>query len=134
MPTYAYQARDSQGATKKGTLEATDQTAATSTLSGKGLVVVSIVEAASVERKKSKAAKQKIGAVPEGDMVMFTRQLATMIDAGLPIVQSLSALAEQTTNKNFKPVLTQLTAMVETGEQLSVVLARFPSVFDRLYV
>lgn len=133
MPTYAYQARDEKGATKKGTIDANDQTAANSTLLGKGLVVVSIVESNANVRKQVKGTR-KIGKVPETDMVMFTRQLATMIDAGLPIVQSLSALTEQTTNKNFKPVLTELTAQIETGEQLSTCLAKYPTVFDRLYV
>lgn len=135
MPTYAYQARDEQGATKKGVLEAADQTSAASALSQKGLMLVSIVETAGhVQKTQTSGGIKKVGKIPEADMVMFTRQLATMIDAGIPIVQSLSALAEQTTNKNFKPVLNQLTTIVETGEQLSTSLAKFPTVFDRLFV
>jgi type IV pilus assembly protein PilC len=136
MPTYAYQARDDKGGTKKGTIEAPDQTAATTSLAQKGLVVVSITESTSVQRKQgiSTIGGKRIGKVPEADMVMFTRQLATMIDAGIPLVQSLSALTEQTQNKNFKPVLQQLTSVIETGEQLSTALGKFPTVFDRLYV
>ncbi len=135
MPTFAYQARDEKGSTRKGTLEAADQVSASTALSQKGLVVVSIVEHSTVERKKAGMINgRRIGRVPETEMVMFTRQLATMIDAGLPIVQSLSALSEQTTNKNFKPVLLQLTATIETGEQLSTTLGKYPTVFDRLYV
>ncbi len=137
MPVFAYQARDEKGATKKGTLEATDQTSAASALSQKGMVVVSISESVAVKRKSKGAGSiggQKIGAIPETEMVMFTRQLATMIDAGLPLVQSLSALTEQTTNKSFKAVLTQLTSIIETGEQLSTTLMKYPTVFDRLYV
>jgi type IV pilus assembly protein PilC len=105
-------------------------------LSQKGLAVVSIVEGGGVSRKRGSggASGKKIGAIPEADMVMFTRQLATMIDAGLPLVQSLDALAEQTSNKNFKPVLVAVKTNVETGEQLSTCLAKFPTVFDRLYV
>ena len=60
--------------------------------------------------------------------------IATMIDAGLPVVQSLSALTEQTNNKHFKPVLAQITQTIETGEQLSTTIAKYPTVFDRLYV
>jgi type IV pilus assembly protein PilC len=135
MPTFAYQARDDRGGTKKGTIEAADQTSAASALSQKGLVVVSITESASVQRKQAgRIGGKRIGKIPETDMVMFTRQLATMIDAGIPLVQSLTALTEQTTNKRFKPVLQQMTATVETGEQLSTTLAKFPTVFDRLYV
>ncbi|MDD2707569.1 MAG: type II secretion system F family protein [Verrucomicrobiae bacterium] len=135
MPTFAYQARDEKGAMRSGTVDAADQTAATSTLSQKGMVVISLAETSNFQRKQAKAkGSMKIGKVPETDMVMFTRQLATMVDAGLPLVQSLTALTEQTNNKNFKPVLAQVTAAVETGEQLSTVLARYPSVFDRLFV
>ncbi|MBI4025559.1 MAG: type II secretion system F family protein [Verrucomicrobia bacterium] len=135
MPTFAYQARDEKGATKKGSVEASDQAAAAAALSQKGLVVISISESASFQRKHAgRVGGRKIGAIPEPDMVMFTRQLATMIDAGLPLVQSLSALTEQTNNKNFKPVLQELTATIETGEQLSSSLAKYPTVFDRLYV
>ncbi len=135
MPTFAYQARDDKGATKKGVLEAADQASAAASLAQKGLMLVSITESAAVRRRQAgRVGGAKIGKVPEADMVMFTRQLATMIDAGLPIVQSLTALTEQTTNKNFKPVLQQLTATIETGEQLSTSLAKFPTVFDRLFV
>jgi type IV pilus assembly protein PilC len=135
MSTFAYQARDEKGVVKSGVLDAPDQTAATATLSQKGLVVVSISESGTMQRKKTSMAKgMKIGKVPETDMVMFARQLATMVDAGLPLVQSLSALTEQTTNKFFKPVLKQITDTVETGEQFSTVLARYPTVFDRLFV
>jgi len=135
MPTFAYQARDDKGATKKGVLEAADQASAAASLAQKGLMLVSITESAAIRRRQAgRVGGAKIGKVPEADMVMFTRQLATMIDAGLPIVQSLTALTEQTTNKNFKPVLQQLTATIETGEQLSTSLAKFPTVFDRLFV
>ncbi len=137
MATFAYQARDENGATRKGTIESSDQAAAATALSQRGLVVVSINEVSGAARQKQGRlviGGRKIGKVPETDMVMFTRQLATMIDAGLPIVQSLSALTEQTTNKNFKPVLVQLTTTIETGEQLSVALSKFPTVFDRLFV
>jgi type IV pilus assembly protein PilC len=134
MPVFAYQARDEQGATKKGTLEAADQVSAATALSQKGLVIVSISESTALKRRDKSSRKKKTGKVPETDMVMFTRQLATMIDAGIPIVQSLSALSEQTTNKTFKPILLELTATIETGEQLSTALAKYPTVFGRLYV
>lgn len=136
MPTFAFQARDEKGSTKKGTLEAADQAAAATSLSQKGLMVVSITETTTAGPRGGgkRGGAKKIGAIPETDMVMFTRQLATMIDAGIPIVQSLSALAEQTDNKNFKPVLLELTATIETGEQLSTSLAKYPTVFDRLYI
>lgn len=134
MPVFAYQARDEKGATKKGTLEAADQTAAATALSQKGMVVISISESAAVKKKGGVGGAKKVAPIPETEMVMFTRQLATMIDAGLPLVQSLSALTEQTNNKAFKEVLQELTSIIETGEQLSTTLQKYPTVFDRLYV
>jgi type IV pilus assembly protein PilC len=135
MATFAYQARDDRGRTRNGTIEAADQSAATAALGQRGLSVISIKEASALARRGGSAAGgARIGKVPETDLVMFTRQLATMVDAGLPIVQSLTALVEQTTNRSFKPVLQHVTQTVETGEQLSTAMARFPTVFDRLFV
>ncbi len=135
MPIFAYQARDERGLTRNGTLEAAGQPAAVAALAQRGLVVVSINEtSAHARRSRATVGGHRVGKVPETDLVMFTRQLATMVDAGLPIVQSLSALMEQTSNRHFKPVLQQVTQTVETGEQLSTALGRFPSVYDRLYV
>ncbi|MFZ4693599.1 MAG: type II secretion system F family protein [Verrucomicrobiia bacterium] len=135
MPIFAYQARDDRGHTRNGTLEAPDQSSAVAALSQRGVVVVSINEsAAHVRRAEARIDGRRVGKVPETDLVMFTRQLATMVDAGIPIVQSLTALVEQTTHRSFKPVLKQVTSTVETGEQLSTALARFPTVFDRLFV
>lgn len=135
MPTFAYQARDEKGATRKGVVEAADQSSAAAALAQKGLAIVNITESAPIQRREAgKIGGKKIGSIPETEMVMFTRQLATMIDAGLPLVQSLTALTEQTTNKRFKPVLLQLTSIIETGEQLSSTLAKYPTVFDKLYI
>jgi type IV pilus assembly protein PilC len=68
------------------------------------------------------------------DLVIFTRQLATMVDAGLAIVQSLQALAEQTTNKVMRDVIHDVCARVETGDSLSEALQKHPKAFSRLYV
>jgi type IV pilus assembly protein PilC len=83
--------------------------------------------------RKSRAKRQQ-GKVKSQDLVVFTRQLATMMDAGLPLVQSLTALEEQTESKAFKPVLKQITARVEEGAAFSEALAEHPRVFNRLFV
>ena len=80
---------------------------------GRNLLVVSIQEASG---KKGRAAT---GSVPMQDLVMFTRQLATMIDAGLAMVQSLQALAEQTTNKAMREVIRDVCNKVEGGDSFS---------------
>ena len=131
MPSYTYEARDAAGKTRRGVLEAGDPQQATAALAQKGFLVVSIDERAI--RGRNKAGKLG-GKVPETELVMFTRQLATMIGAGLPLVQALTALTEQTSHKNFKPILTQITSTIESGEPLSTTLAKHGQVFDRLYV
>ena len=68
------------------------------------------------------------------DLVIFTRQLATMIDAGLAMVQSLQALAEQTTNKVMRDVIKDVCTRVEGGDSFSEALQKHPKVFNRLYV
>ena len=68
------------------------------------------------------------------DLVMFTRQLATMIDAGLAMVQSLQALAEQTTNKVMRDTINDVCARVEGGDSFSEALQKHPKAFSRLYV
>ncbi len=68
------------------------------------------------------------------DLVVFTRQLATMIDAGIAIVQSLQALADQTTNKVMRDTIRDVCSRVEAGESFSEALTRHPKAFNRLYV
>lgn len=67
------------------------------------------------------------------DVVVFTRQLATMIDAGLPIMQSLEVLAQQTPNKTFAKAIKQIKADVESGSPFATALAKHPKIFDDLY-
>ncbi|MGO9244247.1 MAG: type II secretion system F family protein, partial [Verrucomicrobiia bacterium] len=92
MASFIYQARDASGRPINGDIEAIDVQAAASSLMDRGLMVVSIRRGAG--RKAGK--KRRQGKVKAQDLVVFTRQLATMMDAGLPLVQSLTALEEQT--------------------------------------
>ena len=130
MLTYTYQARDANGNSVNGKIEAEDEAAATLALGTRDLTVVSLQQ--SVGRK----ARRKTGAgrVKLQDLVAFTRQLATMMDAGLPLVQALTSLEEQTTNKAFKSVLKQVTEQVEQGQAFSQALVQHPKVFNEIYV
>ncbi|HTS19410.1 MAG TPA: type II secretion system F family protein [Verrucomicrobiae bacterium] len=130
MASFIYQARDASGRLINGDLEASDPQAAASTLMDRGLMVISIRAGAS--RKSGR--KRRQGKVKAQDLVVFTRQLATMIDAGLPLVQSLTALEEQTESQTFKPVLRHVTEKVEQGHAFSEALADHPKVFNKLYV
>lgn len=76
----------------------------------------------------------KLGGVATKELVVFTRQLSTMIDAGLPLVRSLDILATQQTNMRFKQILTQTKETVEGGSTFADALAKHPSVFNNLFV
>lgn len=129
MPSFSYVARHAiTGKDVRGVMDRPTEQAAVADLLNQNLLVVEISENVG---KKGKTAG---GSVTLADQVVFTRQLATMIDAGLAMVQSLQALAEQTTNKVMRDVIKDVTARVEQGDNFSASLSKHPKVFDRLYV
>ena len=129
MPSFAYVAREaSTGREIRSSLDASTEQAAIATLLNRNLLVVSIQE------KLSRKGKTAGGKVALADLVVFTRQLATMVDAGLAMVQSLQALADQTTNKVMKDVIKDVCTRVEGGDSFSDALVKHPKVFNRLYV
>lgn len=129
MPSYTYLAREAgTGREIRNSLDAASEQAAVVALLNRNLLVVSIQE------KVGKKGKTAGGSVPLADLVVFTRQLATMIDAGLAMVQSLQALAEQTSNKVMRDVIRDVCARVEGGDGFSVALQKHPKVFNRLFV
>ncbi len=118
MPSFAYVARDTaSGREIRSVVEAGTEQAAMAALLNRNLLVVSIQE------KLGKKGKTAGGKVSLEDLVVFTRQLATMIDAGLAMVQSLQALAEQTPNKVMRDVIKDVCARVECGDSFSEALA-----------
>ncbi len=129
MPAFSYIARESSsGREIRNVIEAATEQAAIASLLNKNLLVMNI------EEKVGKKGRTGGGAVQLQDLVVFTRQLATMVDAGLSMVQSLQALAEQTTNKVMKDVIKDICVRVESGDSFSEALSKHPKVFDRLYV
>jgi type IV pilus assembly protein PilC len=129
MPSYSYTARETaSGREISGTVEAATEQAAVAALLNRNLLVVSIQE------KIYKKGKTKGGKVSLADLVVFTRQLATMIDAGIAIVQSLQALAEQSPNKVMRDVIKDVCTRVESGESFSDALQKHPKAFSKLYV
>ena len=129
MPLFAYTARETAtGREMRNTVEALSEQAAIAALLNRNLLVVEIKE------KVSKRGQTKGGKIALADLVVFTRQLATMIDAGIAIVQSLQALGDQTPNKVMRDTVRDITTRVESGESFSEALARHPKAFNRLYV
>lgn len=129
MPSFAYVAREaSSGREIRSSLDASNEQTAVATLLNRNLLVVSIQE------KMARKGKTAGGKVALSDLVIFTRQLATMVDAGLAMVQSLQALADQTTNKVMKDVIKDVCSRVEGGDSFSDALMKHPKVFNRLFV
>ena len=128
MPSFSYVARDSAtGREIRSSVDASSEANAIAALLNRNLLVVSIQE------KIAKKGRTSGGSVRLQDRVIFTRQLATMIDAGLAMVQSLQALAEQTDNKVMRDVIKDVTTRVEGGDGFSEALQKHPKVFNKLY-
>ena len=129
MPAFSYIARESSsGREIRNVIEAATEQAAIASLLNRNLLVLNI------EEKVGAKGRTGGGSVQLQDLVVFTRQLATMVDAGLSMVQSLQALADQTTNKVMKDVIKDICVRVESGDSFSEALSKHPKVFDRLYV
>jgi len=132
MITFAYQARDTSGRIVTGIQDAINEDNAVTSLMNRGLMVLSL-------QKKSDASKtrKKNGTVKETDTVLFTRQLATMIEAGISLVQALTALYEQCDPKrqrNLRMVISDVTSRVQGGDTFHEAIGKHPRVFNRLYV
>src|SRR5512135_1592163 len=129
MASFAYVARETaSGREIRSSVEAATEQAAIAALLNRNMLVLSIQE------KVGRQGKTSGGRVGLADLVIFTRQLATMIDAGLAMVQSLQALAEQTTNKVMRDTIHDVCARVESGDSFSEALQKHPKAFSRLYV
>jgi type IV pilus assembly protein PilC len=129
MASFLYVARETASNREiRSSVEAATEQAAIAALLNRNMLVLSIQE------KVGKQGRTSGGRVALAELVIFTRQLATMIDAGLAIVQSLQALAEQTTNKIMRDVIHDVCARVESGDSFSEALQKHPKVFNRLYV
>jgi type IV pilus assembly protein PilC len=131
MPVYIWKARTRQGTIKKGELEAQSDQAVMGQLRAQMLMPVSV-------KKKPKDIREYLPflkpRIKIKDLVVFTRQFATMIDAGLPLVQCLEILGDQNENPTFKEVIRTVKSDVEQGSSFADALRKHPKPFDDLYV
>ncbi|HEX3082285.1 MAG TPA: type II secretion system F family protein [Candidatus Saccharimonadia bacterium] len=137
MGQFSYSARDKTGAIKKGTLFAADRPAATAALTSKELTPILVKEVVAGGGGGLQALlKGGIGGgkVKLQDKVIFSRQFATMINAGVPIVQSLNILREQSESKKLKNAVSDVAKQVEGGATLATALATHPDVFNPIYI
>ncbi|MCP9450680.1 MAG: type II secretion system F family protein [Nitrospira sp.] len=130
MATFAYVGRTKSGAIRKGELVAKTRDEAVEILRKQSVVVTSLQE------KAGKAAFSFSigGGISEKDLVVFTRQFGTMINAGLPLVQCLDILATQSENAVLKKAVAEIKVDVESGSTFSDALRKHPKIFDDLYV
>ena len=132
MITFSYQARDGTGKIVNGIQEAINEENAISSLMSRGLMVLSLQQKAAANRQKKTS-----WSVKETDLVLFTRQLATMIEAGISLVQALTALYDQCDpkrQKNLRHVISDVTSRVQGGETFHDSIGKHPRVFNRLFV
>ena len=158
MPTFKYTAMDAKGGEKTGTLDADNQTAAIGSLREKGFFPTSVSEVgAKKKEKESKGGSSSISKKPAAskggggvninlsslwggsgvkakELAIFTRQLATLVDAGLPLLRGLTVLQRQEKNPVLKSVLGELTTSVESGSTFSEALYLHPKIFNKLYI
>jgi type IV pilus assembly protein PilC len=130
VATFTYRAATRQGDILQDQMEGSDTMAVASELRQQGLLVIDIKEQSVAQKDILEPFKK----VKLGDLVVFTRQFATMINAGLPIVRALYILSEQTENPKLKDVVVLVRKDVEAGLSLSEALDKHPKVFNRLYV
>lgn len=130
MPVYVWKGKNSYGEKRKGEIEAPDQAAALAQI--KRLRIVN-----PVVKEKSKDLFENLALfkpkVTGKDIVIFTRQLSTMIDAGLPLVQGLEILEKQQENATFKKALGEIRGDVEAGSTLADAMRKKPKIFDNLF-
>lgn len=132
MPEFTYTVRDKTGHEVTGKLEADDSDVLAGRLRQMGYFVVSI------EEVKASLGKKEIylfgSGIKKHDVVIFTRQFATMITAGLPLIKALDILSEQTESKPLAQIITDVQKEVQTGKSLSAAMAEHDTVFNKLYI
>ena len=127
MPVFSYRGRGARGLTT-GEVEAPDRMAAVGELRNRAILVTKIEEKAG-----GKTVVKLGGKVNDREMAIFTRQFSTMIDAGLPLVQCLNILADQSESKTLRAVTANVARQVEAGATLAESLRRHPRIFDDLF-
>lgn len=131
MSTFKYVAKNKDSRTVAGKIAAESKAAVIEELRKREFVIISIDEIKEAAAKQKAFRSKKVKA---DEIVIFSRQLATMVDAGIPIMQGIDALQEQVTHPTFKKVLINIRDDIQHGNSLSAAFAKHPAVFDSLYV
>ena len=131
MPVFLWEGQTRKGEKKKGEIEAANEAALRGILRRQGLTSITVKQKPKNLSEYLPFLKQK---VKEKEVVIFARIFATMINAGLPLIQCLELLAQQEQNKTFAQIITAIKEDIEGGSTLSDALRKYPKVFDDLFV
>ena len=137
MPVFEYTALDSRGKTTSGIIDAEGLQAARQKLRTSGVFPVSIKETLEAAPKKASrgfSLSRRLGRVKPVEVSMMTRQLATLIGAGFPLVSALDALVPQTKSHGFKKILAQIKNLIVEGNSFAQALSKYPGAFSPLYI
>ena len=136
MPHFAYKARNAGGELVKGVVESADSGSAASQIFGLGITPIEIAPTAAPaagdgESTFAQLFREKVTPL---DLMLFSRQMYTLLKAGVPIMRALAGLQESTTNKTFAGVIRDIRESLDAGRELSPSLARQPKIFTAFYV
>lgn len=134
LTTYAYKARDVQGHLVEGSTEGESRFDVAAELKAKGVFPISVEPVVENRLKADIRIPGLTDRIKGEDLAVFARQLATMIDAGLPLVRALTVLSKQTESKPLKAVVDAVRLDVESGTSLSEAMAKQPKAFNRLFI
>jgi type IV pilus assembly protein PilC len=134
MTKYTYVALDEDNRSKSGRVEAESRDSAIKILAKQGLKPTTLKKQGGFDPNNLQFNFLKPKSVKTKDLAIFSRQLSTMVNAGVPLVRSLNLLSQQTDNPFFKQALESITKDVENGEQLSIALQKHPKIFSAIYV
>jgi general secretion pathway protein F len=134
MPVYEYKAINQDGKTIRSTLESDSLRNARSKLKKDGFFVVELRDKQKAKTASSKKRTSSAGGVNVSERAMMTRQLATLLKANIPLVEALNAVTEQVENPNLKEAMSDIKNMVNEGATLHAGLAKYPKIFNHIYV
>ncbi len=138
MPAFSYRGRNSSGAMVQGALEGASSSAVADLLFGSGITPLEIkpAPAGAIKTGKSSGFSRELFAerIEHVDVLLFTRQIYTLLKAGVPIMRALTGLQESSANQTMKKMLGQLRESLDGGRELSISMARHPAVFSGFYL
>ncbi len=134
MPVFEYKGLNQSGKNVRGSVDAENARTARTRLKKDGIFVTEIRDKTKAQAAKAKGSKPTGGKVPISDLANLTRQLATLLRAGIPLVDSLIAVADQMENPLLKDVVSDVKTQVNEGSTLHKAMAKYPNIFSHIYI